>query len=351
MGHYEGLLLDPAGESPKRLPRNRKRHLAILWGLRKIGALASIEEANEFIGLAELGFEGLSAPEYEVIFGQKYPPTSSHSTPVAAEEVVIPAAIAETHNENDPRTKAGLSSDAGERSKLPLRLSVVGLFAVVAAATVFWFWLRPDGASPWFYDDFSSPTVNAEAWIYPATSRLYTNDGKLLFNFLFDPSQYASDDPSSDDWQEQVLEHRQVSESFHFSHIKFSAALTTPQESSSGAFGVQTHCDGENRAENRGYLTVYLGGEGRRLAATYAYDIAATAADERVVDLMGLETGKLYTIDLAWTERGVDITVDGEKKTAEPIPCPPPLYFNINGGVARDLIALEGYIDEIQVWD
>ena len=51
-----------------RKPKNRKRHLSLLWGLHRLGGVESVEEANTFLQLAESS--SLTPEELIVNFGE-----------------------------------------------------------------------------------------------------------------------------------------------------------------------------------------------------------------------------------------------------------------------------------------
>ncbi len=331
-----------------RKPKNRKRHLSLLWGLQRLGGVKSVEEANTFLQLAESS--DLTPKELVVIFGKEEPAQIVNSTSLdlrrhnssyvttRIDERIVSSVSKNSLVTNDLEKRVSVNVWSVFPKKTKIFLFTGGSMLVLITVFIAFTFIganQVNDTSLIIADEFGALTLDSSQWNSSESSFVFVQEGELVFDLPLN---------SADTWEEETLHHNITDDSYYLAQIKFRARLDTSLEYESGYIGVQINC-----VDRQGFLTVYLGGTVRRIRAEYA--VEDNVENGETVDLGELVTGKSYDVEIVWRSGGVFVYIDQELRNDRPIPCSSPLapYFNISAGVGKNQ-KIKGAVDQISVW-
>lgn len=196
--------------------------------------------------------------------------------------------------------------------------------------------LPEEADPPFFVDDFT----NLGRWDLNEAIYAGLNQGRLWFNAPVNETGGWRSDVVNPQWNVEMP----------ISRLRFTVGIEMPVDQTWGFLGVQTECYSERYADDDGgndWLLVYIGGVERTVWLEY------TPLEEQMpvqnFPLTPIVSSQPYTIDLIWTQPGVQIYLDG-KPQGPVIPCLRPRQFNLNAGLDPGT-QVQGYIDDVQVWN
>lgn len=350
--YFNGILDTPTLSRLEKGSRSitlRRRCVALIWGLRKLGVLQTIEEANSFL---EVGGHGnLTTTEADALFKQD---RTAFDEKANGSPAVGP--IPQGSEEPSVKTKTNRS--------LPL---VIGLLLLAALLGVLLFQTFFTNKLPQQTDisadngtedddlsqtppitrekaltienakiveDFSTQTIDPALWNNINAPSATSVDGRLHFDTPIN---------NGEEWTSESLEYN--GEVGPLARLTFEVSVETPDtNTTAGSLGIATGCQND-----LGWLNIYAGEDPLHLFAEYAIQ-DQTINGERI-EIMPIESGKSYTLDMLWNDNGVQLSAQGETDANLPlIPCNYTEYFNISTSVDVGE-KVKGSIDWIRVWN
>lgn len=373
--YFSGILDTPTLSRLEKGTRTltlRQRTMAFVWGFRQLGVLQTIEEANHFL---EIGGHGnLTNAEVKALFAQSQeeqadtPPvdavTSEQMMPkqVVSEQVMSEQVVPEQYRGDEQVSNRSLPLVVGG---LLLAILLAGLLLQLfftnsppkqtetnAASTGIKAGIsQPESVSPEsisvetatpstaslppaIVEDFATKTIDPAKWNKTNAPSTTINGGQLWFDTPVNEGE---------EWASESLEYN--GEIGLISRLSFDVAIETPyNDITSGSLGIVTGCQNDS-----GWLNIFAGEDPLHLFAEYAIQ-DQTVNGERI-EIMSIESGQPYTVDMRWNGDGVELLVQGQNDIELPlIPCNQTQYFNISASVDAGE-KVKGFVDQIRVWN
>lgn len=316
---YLGGILDTPAlsklETGRREIGSRKRCLALIWGFRELGVLNDPIDANQFLQSGEFG--NLTDTELEAIFGMVGSGLGNGSA-----ESASPLSRSPSVSSNAPQSN----------KRIPMLL--LGLLAVTLLGLGYWQLNRGSSSNATVFDNFSADEFDPEVWDTTNAPHALIEKGHLLLDVPVNDTE---------GWASERLE--PYDSVGVISSLSYTFAIETPDVYTPGAIGVTTGC-----INDAGWINTYAGGEPARLFIEYSQieDVVDWENDLIVIDVMEIELGRAYDIDLVWTGEEVELSVDGRLQEQILIECNTTGYFNISTSTNPGE-KVRGLIDQIQV--
>ncbi len=336
--NYLGEILDVSTlsrlEQGKRALNPRARHIALVWALRRLGAMINSAEANQWLALGDQGH--LTETELTTIFDQAAEQSGS-SVPEEVPITTIPP-LAEQTALARPEQRV-LAAPSPSLGRIPLSRWPLLVVAALLIGLLFFFsirLLRPVRpatvlTAPTIWETFAGNQLDQELW-QPNVGDWHgsVKDGVLSIDVSLNHGAAV----------EEELNY--LGAIGQIERIQWRTIVDVPTNYPSGYLGVQTGC-----FDDQGWLKLLVGGSPPHLRLVYDTD------DEPggVVDtpLLDLEPAQLYDITVDWHPYKLDVVVNRQALPTVATACNWTTFFNLSANIEQGQM-LRGQVDDIGVW-